>query len=950
MTILDSSFGILVEGTVKGSLLLGAAAVLVLVFRRASAAYRHVIWVCAFVAAVSLPVLLTLPGWRVHAPALAWLQPVAQTSPPTLVTNERFEREVVNKHKAEPANTVSEPGGGEPPSAPSLVTEATPAVPRAPISWTAIATIVWAVGAVVVLAAFLLGYLELRRLLRAATPVEDGAWSALSTEAAERLDLRAPFLLLRGEGLPVPVAVGLLRPRVLLPSGSDAWPLELRRAVLLHELAHVQRHDCLTQAVAQVACALFWFHPGFWWAASQMRAERERACDDCVIRANTKATEYAEHLLGVVRSLRRGGLEAMGTVAFARPSSLEGRLLSVLDPIRDRRAVGIRAGVLAMTAAAVMAVPLAMLEPVQAYTVHVQSKKAAHHEVSDPNALRPSEVVGVPEQSLEDGMRWADHKSAREYWIGWRVDPSPNLKGNLLSDTEGISLWILDQRGFFTVADVLDGTKQGTWNIEKPKEDAARPAAVLVRFRKGSIDRFRVQSLSLPADFGGLPLYWMNEVPDEQTAAWLRDAAMGSGDEDLKRQYVECMGFIKASNLVVPFLTSTLDGSGDDGMRAGAAEALGHHPSPDVVRLLASHARKDHSSDVRRAAVEAMGQLQTPEALEELLKIARATDAVAQRAAYDALGQKVSSRAANAANETALQVKGHLMTWKVEEGDASEGAGGSEPQDEESVEMPDGELDVQRQAIESLGHYPEAQSLPRLREIAESSPNGDLRAQAVESIGRLGTPASIETVESIVWKNKMEDARRSAVEVLGRQLPAEKALDRLTPVASKHPSSDTRRMAIEMIGRMDSPRAVAVLREAIAKNVDTDVQRQAVESLGRREEAGIEAQLFDIARTHESVDVRRQAVESLGRRVGKEVQGKLMQLIQSDQPEDVQRQAVESLGRLDADVMPELAKIARTHPSSAVRNQAVDSMRQRDPEQALRVIEDILRQPRKTGT
>src|SRR6185503_5179121 len=111
----------------------------------------------------------------------------------------------------------------------------------------------------------------------------------------------------------------------------------------------------------------------FWWAASRMRAERERACDDSVLRARTKPSEYAEHLLGIVRSLRGRSLEAIGTVAFARPSSLEGRLLSVLDPIRDRRGVGRRVAALGGTLAALLVVPLGIIEPVQAYTVRFES-------------------------------------------------------------------------------------------------------------------------------------------------------------------------------------------------------------------------------------------------------------------------------------------------------------------------------------------------------------------------------------------------------------------------------------------------------------------------------------------------------------------------------------------------------------------------------------------------
>jgi HEAT repeat protein len=449
----------------------------------------------------------------------------------------------------------------------------------------------------------------------------------------------------------------------------------------------------------------------------------------------------------------------------------------------------------------------------------------------------------------------------------------------------------------------------------------------------------------------------MDAVPDEQTAAWLRDFAARAHDDGMGRQAVESLGFMKRSDLVVPFLKSTLEGNGSQEMRAGAAEGLGHHPSTEIVRLLASHARADRSSEVRRAAVEALGQLQTQEALEELLAIARASegDDVSRRAAYDALGEKVSRRAETASGENTapdLRTQGTaIKTWKLDEGESEGEERDSGPPDQPSVAISEGDLQVQGQAIEALGRYPEAQSLPRLRRIAETSPNGDLRARAVESIGRLGTPAALQLIEQIVWKNGMEGARRSAVDAIGREMPDDQALEKLSAIARTHPSPDTRRHAVEMAGRLDSPGALALLLEVVAKGTDTDVQRQAVESLGRRDEPGVEGHLLEIARTHRSVDVRRQAVESLGRIEGKQVQGELLALARQDGPEDVQRQAVESLGRLDQDVMGDLEKIARSHPSGTVRHQAVESMMQRDPDHALKVIEQILREPKgRAGT
>ena len=75
-----------------------------------------------------------------------------------------------------------------------------------------------------------------------------------------------------------------------MPEDANRWPLERLRIVLLHELAHVKRRDCLTHVVAQLACALHWFNPLAWIAARHIRTERERACDDLVLACGTRGS------------------------------------------------------------------------------------------------------------------------------------------------------------------------------------------------------------------------------------------------------------------------------------------------------------------------------------------------------------------------------------------------------------------------------------------------------------------------------------------------------------------------------------------------------------------------------------------------------------------------------------------------------------------------------------
>jgi beta-lactamase regulating signal transducer with metallopeptidase domain len=209
------------------------------------------------------------------------------------------------------------------------------------IHWPTLLLAVWAAGALAMLLVVLRGLLFVRRLARSAMPVRDRQWLELLDECAAAVGVRRRVRLLRHAGVATPLTWGLVRPAVLLPTTTGAWPVEHRRAVLLHELAHVRRGDCPIQLLALLACALFWFHPAVWWCARRLWFERERACDDRVLEAGTRPSVYAECLLRVADGARRGPALGVGadaaavSVGIARPP----RLLERLDAVLDERAV-----------------------------------------------------------------------------------------------------------------------------------------------------------------------------------------------------------------------------------------------------------------------------------------------------------------------------------------------------------------------------------------------------------------------------------------------------------------------------------------------------------------------------------------------------------------------------------------------------------------------------------
>ena len=208
--------------------------------------------------------------------------------------------------------------------------------------------LLWLAGSAIAMLMLGMGYLRLHRITQRAWPLRLDAWSSLLDDERARARVADDVALLVSPVASTPLTWGSRPAVILLPEDALDWPQEHRRVVLRHELAHIARNDAAAQLVAGVACGIYWFHPLVWMAARRMRAECERACDDRVLSSGTPAADYASHLLEVARSTRSLGGPGFLSVAMARPSQLEGRLLAILDT-RRRMTLTRRTRVLAVS-------------------------------------------------------------------------------------------------------------------------------------------------------------------------------------------------------------------------------------------------------------------------------------------------------------------------------------------------------------------------------------------------------------------------------------------------------------------------------------------------------------------------------------------------------------------------------------------------------------------------
>lgn len=157
---------------------------------------------------------------------------------------------------------------------------------------------VWVAGAV---AMFIVWFRRLRQSHLCLTPPTDEELKALE-QAKNVLGICAPIRLRCSDEAREPSLLGFLHPTITIPAGlsEQLTPLEFE-AVVIHELAHARRRDNLSSAFIHCLVCIFWFHPLLWLVEKLLVAERERACDEMVIRCGTAPQVYIAGILKVCR-------------------------------------------------------------------------------------------------------------------------------------------------------------------------------------------------------------------------------------------------------------------------------------------------------------------------------------------------------------------------------------------------------------------------------------------------------------------------------------------------------------------------------------------------------------------------------------------------------------------------------------------------------------------------
>jgi TonB family protein len=368
---------------VKSTVIFAIGWVATMAMYRASAASRHAVWAAVCVAA------LVLPAAQVVLPTMGvswWPQVSTLWSP----------REVAPEVQA---STVSTTAVGSPASSSDT------AVVRGTWGPGRVLGLMWLAGLVVGLGRFVRARHAASRLTSATEPVTDVSLGSRAELIAAWLGV-ARYELRVGPADLMPATWGTQNPVVVLPSVAVAWPQARLDPVLVHELAHVQRRDARWLQLSHVMLAVWWMHPLAWMAARRLRMERERACDDLALAFGSRASDYASELVSLAGEC--GGTEL--TLAMARRSQLEGRVMAILNPRvnrdgRTRLATALAAVVvLAVVPMASLRAVTAVLPSAPAIAAPQQQPVRIGGQVGEPKKIKHVAPV-YPEDAIAAGVQ-----------------------------------------------------------------------------------------------------------------------------------------------------------------------------------------------------------------------------------------------------------------------------------------------------------------------------------------------------------------------------------------------------------------------------------------------------------------------------------------------------------------------------------------------------------------
>ncbi|HYC59993.1 MAG TPA: M56 family metallopeptidase [Thermoanaerobaculia bacterium] len=233
-----------------------------------------------------------------------------------------------------------------------------PFVAARTINWIAIA---WAaIAALIFVHWVVLRARTVSAALRSPAPASARELEAVR-EARLTMNIRTAIDVIRSPICEAPAVLRIIRPVIVLPAhGCDELTDDELRSIVLHECAHVARHDNFLSLIQALATSLLFFHPLVWLASNRITVAREEACDESVADAMRDTGAYVDALTKICRAFIAPRTAGASCMASAKLKERLKHLMSY-ETIKRRawshRAI-VAAGVLLIALSTIAATPV----------------------------------------------------------------------------------------------------------------------------------------------------------------------------------------------------------------------------------------------------------------------------------------------------------------------------------------------------------------------------------------------------------------------------------------------------------------------------------------------------------------------------------------------------------------------------------------------------------------
>lgn len=347
-TALETGFLFFLDLFIRTTVVLIIAAGAAWLLRGQAASRRRSVWVAGLIVVIAMPVLMTLGprisvaidrGETATTKPTDVAMPAASAGNPIRLAPQPKVR-IPSERQVAAVPAASAPLAAAK-SVPIESTQENAVVRSARLSWYAIPVGFVVLGAMLRFAYLAVSAWNVHRLLLRTQAETCSEWERDWADCCRQMGVRSGVVLRRTEYDVAPMACGIFQPTVILPQAADGWSSDRRRAVMLHELAHVRQRDVAVILLGQIVCALYFFHPLAWFAARRLRHECERTCDDLVLQAGGHSpADYAAHLTAIARTLVRTQHLTALAMAMVPTSSLKQRITAILDGGLNRSVPG----------------------------------------------------------------------------------------------------------------------------------------------------------------------------------------------------------------------------------------------------------------------------------------------------------------------------------------------------------------------------------------------------------------------------------------------------------------------------------------------------------------------------------------------------------------------------------------------------------------------------------